>query len=230
MWGPPRKNLAGNVGYTRNRCWCGAVAASTVFPIDIFGHHRRAGIFGSRPFLVNFSLLTRERWHSCGEAEFSKVPVVFGLSPILHGEESTMGSGGQDPAGCVADGVAWSPSSIQPVDEVEPIRHSECSEKHEGARGEGEASTPPRGVFASRGGARSRPQASCEISCSFGHVGRQLFKRPRSRPRNDQFPSRSGSPRCSSAENKRGSSRPGWRPEGGFVQSSNRTGGASIMS
>ena len=30
-----------------------------------------------------------------------------------------MGSGGQDPAGSVADGVAWSPSSIQPVDEVE---------------------------------------------------------------------------------------------------------------
>ena len=34
-----------------------------------------------------------------------------------------------------------------------------------------------KGVSASRGGARSRPQASCEISRSFGHVGRgQFFK------------------------------------------------------
>ena len=103
--------------------------------------------------------------------------VSFGLSPILHGEESTMGSGGQDPAGSVADGVAWSPSSIQSVDEVEPIRHSECSENHEGARGEGDEATrsdfnATEGVFASRGGAGSRPQASCETPRSFGHVGR----------------------------------------------------------
>ena len=65
-----------------------------------------------------------------------------------------MGSGGQDPAGSVADGVAWSPSSIQPVDDVEPIRHSECSEN---VRGEGyEASRSDfdatKGVFVSRGG------------------------------------------------------------------------------
>ena len=50
-------------------------------------------------------------------------------------EESTLGSGGQDPAGNVADGVAWSPSSIQPVDEVEPIRHSRMFRKQDDRRG-----------------------------------------------------------------------------------------------
>ena len=62
-----------------------------------------------------------------------------------------MGSGGQA-AGSVADCVAWSPSSIQPCGEVEPIRHSECSEKHEGARGEGDEASrsdfdATKGVF-----------------------------------------------------------------------------------
>ena len=85
-------------------------------------------------------------------------------------------SGGQDPAGSVADGVAWSPSSIQPVDDVEPIRHSECSEKHEGARGEGDEATrsdfdATKGVFASRGGAGSRPQASCETRAVLDTLG-----------------------------------------------------------
>ena len=131
-------------------------------------------------------------------------------------------SGGQDPAGSVADGVAWSPSSIQPVDEVEPIRHSECSEKREGARGEGDEasrSDATKGVFAFRGGAGSRPQASCETSRSFGHVGRGRRDVPDHQDSSSEGRGPGpGTPNyradqghqdvCSSAGNKRRSSRP----------------------
>ena len=73
--------------------------------------------FGSRPFLAQTSLCSRGRGGGIVvvKQSFRRCQLFLSVSaPILHGEESTMGSGGQDPAGSVADGVAWSPSSIQP--------------------------------------------------------------------------------------------------------------------
>ena len=139
----------------------------------------------------------------------------------------------------MGSGRVWSPSSIQPVDEVEPIRHSECSEKQEGARGEGDEASrsdfeATKGVFASRG-AGSRPQASCE---SFGHVGRGRRDVPDHQgsssegrgpgPGTTNFRADQDHQDVHQPETKEGRADPvGDREgEGGFDQSSNRTGGA----